>query len=61
MVPGDSGLDVGEQLEVVQHHCIVILKPEIDFDHLKHFDGSKYEIQTFRSIYMLLCKSSVGP
>ena len=35
MVSGHSRLDVGEELFVAQHHCVVILKPEIDLDHLQ--------------------------
>ena len=34
MVPGDRRLDVGQQLLVAEHHLAVILKPEVNFDHL---------------------------
>jgi hypothetical protein len=36
MVPCDGRLDVGQQLLVAQHHLLVLLKPEVDFDHLRN-------------------------
>ncbi len=35
MVSRDGRLDVGEQLFVAKHHLVVVLKPKIDFYHLK--------------------------
>ncbi len=35
VVSRDGRLDVGEQLFVAKHHLVVVLKPEIDFYHLK--------------------------
>lgn len=34
MIPGDSALDVGEQLLVPEHHLLVVEQFEVDFDHL---------------------------